>query len=84
MARYEFRFVVAGEGVELTEPQREAIAQAVVEAGTTQLAAAKPDIENTLSVGPVREGPIWWMYRGRPALGPLQVESFISDAFPER
>jgi hypothetical protein len=53
MSRYEFKFVVSGEGVELSEADVERIGQTVAQSGVTAVAEAEgtPEIPQSAIVG---------------------------------
>jgi hypothetical protein len=53
MSRYEFKFVVSGEGVELSEADVEMIGQAVAQSGVTAVAEAEgtPEIPQSAILG---------------------------------
>ncbi len=58
MSRYEFKFVVSGEGVELSEADVERIGQTVAQSGVTAVAEAEgtPEIPQSAIVGWKKSG----------------------------
>jgi hypothetical protein len=65
MGRYEFKFVVSGDGVELSEADVERIGQAVSQSGVTAVAEAEgtPEIPQSAIVGWKK---IWCGYLPHP------------------